>query len=261
MSALEQALAIAERYPVFPCKVDKAPATPHGFKDASKDPATIRALWRSCAGPLVGVPTGQVSGIDALDIDPRHGGDSWLRDADESLPTTRRNHTRSGGTHIFFRHAAGVKNTASKIAPGVDTRGQGGYVIWWSAAGCAIEHPEQLADWPRGLLRILCPPKSERRPVAVPANRAEANTRASLMIERAFDRVRSARPGERHYQLRAAAATLGGLVQYLNQSRSEIEETLVSLIMQTGAEDAVGAAKTARWALEKGCSSPLLARR
>ena len=48
--ALAAALGLAESgVPVFPCildgtKRDKSPATPHGFKDASYDPATVRAL-------------------------------------------------------------------------------------------------------------------------------------------------------------------------------------------------------------------------
>jgi hypothetical protein len=255
MSVIDQALALAERYPVFPCAEDKAPDTDHGFKDASQDPETIRRMFKRRSSPLIGVPTGERSGIDVLDIDPRHGGHLWMNDADESLPTTRRNHTRSGGVHILFRHASGVKNTASKIAPGVDTRGEGGYVIWWSAAGCRVENPDALADWPKGLLKVLCPPPKPKRHIAMPATKAEANTRAAFMIERAFERVRHARPGERHYQLRAAASTLGGLCRFMSQSPDQI---LVDLIMQTGAEDASNALKTARWAMQKGSSSPLL---
>jgi hypothetical protein len=261
MNVLEDALSIADRYPVFPCRADKAPASPHGFKDATQDPRTIKALWRDSFGPLIGVPTGEMSGVDALDIDPRHGGDFWLKDADESLPTTRRHNTRTGGSHILFRHASGVKNTASKIAPGVDTRGSGGYIVWWPAAGCSVEHPDSLAEWPKGLLKVLCPPAKPKRHIAQPATKVEANARAAMMIDRAFDRVRHARPGERHYQLRAAAATLGGLLQHMTQCPGEIETILVELIMQTGAEDADNAAKTARWAMERGSGSPLLSGR
>jgi hypothetical protein len=255
MTPLESALKLCGRLPVFPCLESKKPASKHGFKDASKDPTRIAELWREFPGPLIGVPTGEVSGIDALDIDPRHDGDKWLAEAIEALPITRIHHTRSGGKHILFRHADGVKNTAGKIAPGVDTRGEGGYIIWWPASGCEVENPRTLDGWPRWLLRILIP---SRRPApAVPVSRAEATTRAALMIERAYTRVRTARPGQRHYELRAAAATLGGLLRYLPGAPST-EQLLVDLIMSTGAEDRRNAEKTAHWALDRGASSPLL---
>lgn len=258
MSVLDKALALADRYPVFACAEDKKPATKHGFKDATQDVRALRDMWRETGAPLIGIPTGSISGFDVLDIDPRHGGDDWFRDAEESLPDTKLVRTRSGGYHIFFKHADGVRNSASKIAPGVDTRGEGGYVIAWEAQGCDVRHPSALAEWPRGILKILCPPPVRKRHIPAPATKAEATTRAAIMIDRAFARVKSARPGERHYQLRAAASTLGGLQRFLTQSEDQLEQILVDLIMQTGAEDPVGAQRTARWALQKGSASPLL---
>jgi Bifunctional DNA primase/polymerase, N-terminal len=79
--SLKHALALAnERVPSFPCAANKRPATPHGFKEATTDPIELQELWRRFPGPLIGVPTGDFSGLDVLDIDPRHGGDSWLAD-------------------------------------------------------------------------------------------------------------------------------------------------------------------------------------
>lgn len=259
MSTLDDALKLCSRFPVFPVRADKKPACKHGFKDAETTPAAVVDLWRAYPGPLVGVPTGELSGIDVLDIDPRHDGDKWLDEARDSLPITRMHHTRSGGFHFLFRHADGVKNTTSKIAPGVDTRGSGGYFVFWPATGCAVENPQILDDWPIWLLKLLNPPVKKRH-IAAPATKAEASTRALIMIERAYARVRAAPPGQRHFHLRAAAATLGGLHQYIGRSIGQIEDDLVALIMQTGAEDQANAAKTAKWALEKGRASPLLMR-
>jgi hypothetical protein len=51
MSAADEACATAINlagnagYSVFPCRADKSPACPHGFRDASRDPAAILQLW------------------------------------------------------------------------------------------------------------------------------------------------------------------------------------------------------------------------
>jgi hypothetical protein len=72
--------------------------------------------------------------------------------------------TRSGGLHLFFRHASsGLRNSASKIAQGVDTRCDGGYVIWWPSAGFSVLCDAPIADWPEWLLAGLLPKPSRVR--------------------------------------------------------------------------------------------------
>lgn len=130
----------AEGRPVFPCSgTTKCPACPHGFKDASTDLETIERLWRDHPGNLIGVPTGSVTGIDALDIDSKHqAARDWWRNNRHRVPSTRVYRTRSGGFHLLFEHHDLVRCSASKIARGVDTRAAGGYVIWWPAAGLRV---------------------------------------------------------------------------------------------------------------------------
>jgi hypothetical protein len=131
---IEEALRLCQyNTPSFPCRADKSPACPHGFKDATADPDKLKDLWQAFPGPLVGVPTGEVSGIFVVDIDSaRHDeANDWLECWSPYLPETRQHYTKSGGWHLLFKHQAGLKNTASKLAKGVDTRGDGGYIIWW----------------------------------------------------------------------------------------------------------------------------------
>ena len=64
-ASLNQASAlIGQRLPCFPCRADKRPATPRGFKDATCDPDALHELWRRHPGPLV--LAGEISGLDIL---------------------------------------------------------------------------------------------------------------------------------------------------------------------------------------------------
>ena len=85
-SIVQAALALVEQgLPCFPCCADKRPATPHGFKDATLDPAVLSEMWKRSPAPLIGVPTGEISGLDVLDIDPPNGGRTWFLEHDDQL--------------------------------------------------------------------------------------------------------------------------------------------------------------------------------
>jgi Bifunctional DNA primase/polymerase, N-terminal len=133
-------LAVTGRRPVFPCKsaaygeeLHKTPHTIHGFKDATTDEAVIKEWWRQWPDALVGVPTGEASGLFVIDVDSgRHDeANDWLERHSPYLPETRQHATKSGGWHLLFKHQLGLRNSTSKLAKGVDTRGEGGYIIWW----------------------------------------------------------------------------------------------------------------------------------
>ena len=118
-----------EELPRFPCRPDKRPLIARWFKAATTDPAQI-ALWQArFPNCLWGVPTGVVTGFDVLDIDPE--GLRWFEANRHLIPVTRVHHTPRGGLHFFFKHAPGLRCSRGRIAPGVDVRADGGYVIWW----------------------------------------------------------------------------------------------------------------------------------
>jgi putative DNA primase/helicase len=78
------------------------------------------------------VATGQVSGFFVLDIDPRHGGDDSLAALEKqygALPMTVIQQTGGGGRHILFAIPAAPVRNAVGIAPGIDVRGDGGYIV------------------------------------------------------------------------------------------------------------------------------------
>jgi hypothetical protein len=167
-SAIDAALELAPQgIACFPVRlvhlpngdVRKLPATPHGFKDASTDPAILRTLWRDHPGPLVGVATGTINGIDVLDIDQKPEARQWWQDNRHRIPKTRTHRTRSGGLHLLFEHASGVRSSAGRISLGVDVRSDGGCIIWWPAAGFPVLSDAPIAPWPQWLLAQALPPK------------------------------------------------------------------------------------------------------
>jgi hypothetical protein len=105
---------------------------PQGMKNASSDRKTVER-WFSASDRNIGIATGRQSGLVVLDVDPRHGGDESLAALEAqygSLPSTWRFLTGGGGEHIFFRHpGVAIGNSAGVIGPGLDLRGDGGYIV------------------------------------------------------------------------------------------------------------------------------------
>jgi hypothetical protein len=131
---LDFALAYARRgLPVFPVR-GKLPLTEHGHKEATTDAAKIRGWWSHSPHANVAVPTGAPSRLMVVDVDPRHGGDeslAALQATHGSLPETLEARTGGGGRHLFFALSDGqsVRNSSGKLGPGLDVRGDGGYVV------------------------------------------------------------------------------------------------------------------------------------
>lgn len=145
---LDAALAYAARgWPVFPvhtptehgcscrnsaCQAPgKHPRTQYGFKDATVDSTVITQWWSTWPDANIGLVTGSRSGLVALDIDTRHGGDDTLAELEhrsEPLPDTVRNLT-GGGWHELFAYPDVPVKSKANLAPGVDIRGDGGYIV------------------------------------------------------------------------------------------------------------------------------------
>jgi hypothetical protein len=113
----------------------KHPRTQHGYLDGSTDPEVIREWWRRWPDANIGIVTGKVSGnLVGLDIDPAHGGDVSLAELERqygALPNTWIVRTGGGGYHHYFIVPEGIEVRCSTgvIAPGIDVKGEGGYLV------------------------------------------------------------------------------------------------------------------------------------
>jgi hypothetical protein len=203
--------------------------------------ATQRFPSRSLALALVGVPTGEVNGFDVLDVDV--AGLSWRDQNRDRFPLTQIHTTRSGGWHFLFRHRAGLRNSASKIAPGVDVRADGGFVIWWAREGLPFTAHE-LAEWPEWLLEAISqsgksysanggdgPVLQRPEKGAVPQWGTSLPYRRTLnrkaRIAKLMHELETARPGTRNDTLNATAYVFGRMVVEGNLNTREDAEWLL----------------------------------
>jgi hypothetical protein len=226
-------LARTRGYRVFPCRDDKRPACPHGFKQASTDPDVIAELWRSWPGPLIGVATGAVSGIDLLDLDRKHDAAcAWWQQNYHRLPLTRTFRTRGGGLHLQLIHAEGIRNSEGKLATGVDVRGDGGYLIYWFAAGCECLDHSLPAPWPRWLLDELLP-KLTPSLIMVPLRPRQRGNLAGA-TEGVLRRIERADEGCRNSVLFWGACRLGEHIRKGEISTREAETRLLAAAQHAG---------------------------
>ena len=114
----------------FTCRsIAKHPSTWKGVKDATTDPAQIAKWWRNQPDANIGIATGQ--GLVVVDIDPKNGGSLEALNALVPLPPTALLRTGGGGLHLYFSYdrSLTIGNSAGTLAPGIDIRGENGYVV------------------------------------------------------------------------------------------------------------------------------------
>jgi hypothetical protein len=180
---LAAALDYAGRgWPVFPL----APGTKKppkgftgGFHNATCDATTIRQWWDAIPRANVGIATGASSGLVILDVDGEHGAESLtaLEAEHGRLPDTVEAISGSGGRHLYFQYPGEhIPCSQSKLAPGLDIKADGGYVVSppsrhpdggeyvWEVSG----HPDEttLAPLPSWLVERLRTTRRERVDVA-----------------------------------------------------------------------------------------------
>ena len=120
---------------VFPLQPgSKFPYKDFAWKEESSDSLTDVQQWEAAyPGCNWGLDCGK-SGITVIDLDIKKGinglkhfTDLIESDFDTHLYETMQVETPSGGMHLYYNGLS--KNSAGKIANGVDTRSEGGYVL------------------------------------------------------------------------------------------------------------------------------------
>ncbi|GKQ38589.1 bifunctional DNA primase/polymerase [Streptomyces sp. A012304] len=254
LSAAERGLAVLPlsrtKLPALrsPHRDDPDPAGPpcrgacgrpgHGVYDASSDPARVRALfaaapWATGYGIACGLPPHHLIGVD---LDTKSGTDASTALRELALrhlftiPPTVVVLTPSGGRHLWFTGPPDVvvPNSAGRLAPGIDIRGAGGYLVgpgsrtdhgvYTTAPGTGHLIP---APCPRALLRLLLPPP--RRSSTPRATAAGAHGRGLVRF------VLAAHEGQRNTRLYWAACRA-----YENGIGPALADALTDAAVRTG---------------------------
>ncbi|WP_329315436.1 bifunctional DNA primase/polymerase [Streptomyces sp. NBC_01262] len=141
----------------------------HGVHDATDDEQRLGVLFDAAPyatgygiacgrgdAPLLGVDLDRKNGVDGVDA-------LALLAAEHEfvVPDTIVIATPSGGLHLWFAGPAGaeVPNSAGRLAPGIDVRGYGGYLVGpgsWTRHGIyRVAEPRPVADIPPALLALM----------------------------------------------------------------------------------------------------------
>lgn len=213
--------------PVFPCVAGgKQPLTTHGFHDATTDLGAVQQWWSQWPEANIGLPTGDVSGVDVIDVDVHAdatGFGSFEQARAEGLTEgwAWLVRTPSGGVHAYYLREAPVAPDAGSYveqrswqAPSrhIDFRGDGGYVVMppsrAASAGdgerayrliAVAQHPIASVD-AAALRRFLEPPRP------VPPQRCQ--TQGLRSPEHLAAHVERLQEGERNHGLFWAACRM-----------------------------------------------------
>jgi hypothetical protein len=277
--------AVLRGWHVFPCAVGgKRPALRGNWQDlATTSPDQVREWWAR-APYNIGIACGP-SGLVVIDLDlPRDDAGDDLDDDGALFPLSgadrlsrlAREHgerypggtyvvdTPSGGCHLYFSVTGErARNSAGSLAPHIDVRAGGGYVVGagslvggqaYTARNGARE-PALLPSWLGRLVAeapVALPVPAPRLPVA---DLAQGRAYAMAALRAETSRVAAAVPGTRNDTLNRAAFSLGQLVAAGLLPPVPVITGLISAAMHAGLaeEEAI---RTVRSGMTGGARKP-----
>jgi hypothetical protein len=218
---------------LLPVDHHKRPLISDWVRRASSDPAQLKAWEAEFPGCLWGILCGEK--FDLLDIDPT--GLEWALANEDRLGQTYVQRTRRGGLHLYYLPTGRLKNSAGKIAPGVDIKTTGGIVIDWARQGLPtikrpmIAMPAWLVELGTHTLGTTSEPNAQEPNVSVvprgvfgPTDYQRNYAKKSLM--NAWSELRNCRVG-RNVKLNALGYSMGRQIVNGWISHEDVEKFLM----------------------------------
>ena len=135
----------------------KTPRLKAWQKKATTNEEIIENWWLKWPKANIGIATGEESGIFAVDVDPRNGGEESLKvlfNEHGEFEKTACQRTGSG-KHFLFNCESPIKTRANSPASGIDIRGNGGYIV----AAPSVHANGNLYQWEVDPSNLLNAPK------------------------------------------------------------------------------------------------------
>ncbi len=286
---LDAALEYARRgIHVLPCsQTDKRPLVPRdkgkdgkpiektgGLYKATTDEAQICAWWKKHPNAMIGARTGKGFGLIVLDIDRKHGNDGYREVPDWQDRSPIITKTTTGGAHLWFNHdGPPLQSKTAAIGPGVDVKGEVGYVILPpSVLGPSKEGPGGTYSFEKGGLEDFeaIPPFPDdlRARIRTKTNRTGQAPRsdppsedtpwhkaAMQELEAACSKVSKAPEGERNDTLNQCGFMLGMVIGGGWLDEQTARHRLSEAARETGLDDDE-IERTVEGALSAGRESP-----
>ena len=193
---------------------------------ATTDGATIDEWWKRWPDAGIGIATGKASRVWVLDLDGEQAIAWWTAKVREHGKCPTRGSKTGRGRHLWWEwpedDTIEIVNSGGTVAPGVDVRGDGGYVIApptmhrsgvryeWLTSG---PYAEETATAPEWLLELV---KKEPKPPA------PAFTVPKVVTPRELKRVFSAAVDNDPDVRRRIGERAGG--RYREASRSYVDQ-------------------------------------
>lgn len=226
------------------------------WQDGPAAPLEDALAWAQTGN--IGLRTGAASGVVVIDVD--EGGVLPL-----PLPETVTVQTGAGMHYYFKTPAVDFRNTAGRLAPHVDTRGEGGYVVFPGSV-----HPEtgavyefinapwdtELAEVPQWVLDALAKPEPVRTAApTVQTDTAQGKRKYALTaLAGEVQAVSTAPQGERNHVLNTSAYKIGGLL-WAGLGEQEAADALLGAALSCGLPEGE-ARKTIASGLKAGRMEP-----
>ncbi len=227
----------------------KHPLVRRGLYEASTDPKQIQSWWRRWRSANVGIATGAVSGIVVIDVDLPTAFTPLGRLTEAQLPATLTGLTGGGGVHLVYSSSDEVLgNSAGRLPgiedelPGIDLRGNGGYIV----ATPSLHRSGGSYEWLDANRSVAAAPawlkQPERTYVALEDVKAtdfngDGTPYGLAVLRDELDRVRAAQVGTRNHQLNRSAFALARLVAGGELLESAARSSLLDVSLAIGLDE------------------------